>query len=767
MEKEKETRSGRSHGAAVPESPYWGRGAINISETKPISHSIFAFSIYLLLSLIFFARALPGHLSDYYVGRDTDPSLYMWSLAWWPYVFQHHAHPFFTKLIWAPFGLNLAWVTCLPLLGIAAMPLTTTLGPLATYNLIALMLPPLAAFTGFLLCRRLSGDFLAGLIGGFLFGFSPYVLGQMLSHLNLLLIFPIPLAIYLVVRRVQDDLSQVRFVIFLGLTLSMQFLLVLEPFAVMTFIAGVMILIALRIGSIEDRRRILRLIPEIAVAYIFTAILMSPYLYFFFAYGFPKQPLWSAAIYSADLLNFFIPTAANAIGKNGVLESISHNFSGNIFEQGACIGFPLLAIAVIWSRRHRGEFIARIPLATVIVSCVLAAGPFLHLAGRPVFPMPWLLIEKLPLIKSALPTRLVMYAFLALAVIFAMWFCDPLTGRKEKIAGAIATMLMMAPNPAATFWASPAPLPTFFRDGISSRLLSSNDIVLPLPFGQKGMCMLWQAASGMNFRMASALTGLQPIEIRRWPIVNAFTGSPDLPEPGLQLKAFIANLGITAIVVDANDPHAAQWQQLLSPLQIEPQRVAGVLFYRVAPDAFAKFRGLDAIEMERRANRARFETLITAADKYFAQGGEIANFDLKALESAGLLPADWKFDYRPDGYRDLWSGAIGGKIGLGVTGSPSGLTPLIDSYGAAAEKIYLPYPRTWTGGGDRRGALAKIIEPEVFGSTSGESIQLMVMTFDPAHLQKLSARLSQAPSISPAFAPREVSRLSPSHSSQP
>ena len=94
-----------------------------------IANSLFAFAIYLVLSLMFFARLLPGHFFDYYVGRDTDPSLYMWSIAWWPYVFRHHAHPFLTSLIWAPHGLNLAWVTCLPLLGIVSS-VTTMLGPL-------------------------------------------------------------------------------------------------------------------------------------------------------------------------------------------------------------------------------------------------------------------------------------------------------------------------------------------------------------------------------------------------------------------------------------------------------------------------------------------------------------------------------------------------------------------------------------------------------------------------------------------------------------
>ncbi len=732
-------------------------------DTDPLSspsrrEALSAIGAYLSLSLIFFSRALPGHLFDSYIGRDTDPSLYMWSFAWWPYVLQHHAHPFLTKLIWAPQGINLAWVTCLPLLGIVARPLTTTLGPVATFNLIILTLPPLAACTAFVLCRRLSGSFMAALAGGFLFGFSPFVLGQFLSHLNQLLIFPIPLAVYLVVRRVQDDLSRERFVVLLTLVLSMQFLLVLEPFAVMTFIAAIVMLIGLRMSVAEDRLRILRLIPEIAAAYAITALLMSPYIYFYFAYGFPTRPLWPAARFSADLLNFIVPTSANAIGSLAVLTKVSTTFTGDIFEQGACFGIPLLVIAAIWFRRHRHELLAKLLLATVIVSSVLACGPYLQIAGHLVLPLPWLLVGKLPLIKSAVPARLVMYAFLALAVVFSLWLSDPQTGGAERAIGVIATLVMLMPNPIASFWVSPAKVPQFFRDGSSRQMLSNDDIVLPLPFGQQGMCMLWQAASGMNFRMAAGLTGLQPIEIRRWPVVNFLVGSPDLPEPDLQLKAFVANLGITAIVVDAIDSHAPQWKQLLSNLDVKPQEVGGVLLYRIPPDSLKAYRGMNAIDLEQRANRARFATLVSATDRFISNGADLARLDIPTLEAAGLFPAGWTFDSTPDGYHDIWAMRVDGKIGLGVAGSLSGVRTIIEDYGADAEKIYFPYPRPWLPNGAQASFLGNLFEPEIFGSTSGESIQLMVMEFDPAHLRQLAARLSLQPSLSLAAAPREASR---------
>ncbi len=200
------TTGNRKHQSTGTSRGEWiSKVSIAMQSRHRLANSLITLAIYFALSLTFFARMLPGHLFDYYVGRDTDPSLYMWSIAWWPYVFQHHVHPFFTELIWAPNGLNLAWVTCLPLLGIIAAPLTRALGPLATFNLVALAALPLSAFAAYLLCAKFSKSFVAALLGGLVFGFSPYMLAQLLSHMILVLVFPIPLAVYLVIRRLEGN----------------------------------------------------------------------------------------------------------------------------------------------------------------------------------------------------------------------------------------------------------------------------------------------------------------------------------------------------------------------------------------------------------------------------------------------------------------------------------------------------------------------------------------------------------------------------------
>ena len=72
-------------------------------------HGLLAFSIYLTFSLLVFGRPLLGHFRDTYIGRGSDPSVSMWYFVWWPYALVHRLDPFFTDLIWAPNGVNLAW----------------------------------------------------------------------------------------------------------------------------------------------------------------------------------------------------------------------------------------------------------------------------------------------------------------------------------------------------------------------------------------------------------------------------------------------------------------------------------------------------------------------------------------------------------------------------------------------------------------------------------------------------------------------------------
>src|SRR5215472_15277399 len=152
-----------------------------------------AFAIYAALSILFFGIPIISRLSQTYIGGGTDPICHIWAVAWWPFAIAHRINPLITHALWAPVGYNLVWGTDIPGPSLLIYPITQMFGPVVSYNLLCLIAPSAAAATAFLLCRYACGRFWPALVGGYIFGFSPYLLCQILGHLVLVLIFPVPL----------------------------------------------------------------------------------------------------------------------------------------------------------------------------------------------------------------------------------------------------------------------------------------------------------------------------------------------------------------------------------------------------------------------------------------------------------------------------------------------------------------------------------------------------------------------------------------------
>lgn len=187
--------------------------------------SVGALGLYLALSLLFFGRGLIGQFATAHIGDGADPALNMWFLVWWPYALFHHINPVQTHAFWAPTGFNLTWQTSIPLISLIAAPLTFSLGPITTLNLLCLISLPLSAWCTFTLCRYLTHNYWTSIVGGFIFGFSPFMVGQLtFSHLHLMSAFPVPLAVYLAARRLTNDMSQRKYAALLTVLLVAQFL---------------------------------------------------------------------------------------------------------------------------------------------------------------------------------------------------------------------------------------------------------------------------------------------------------------------------------------------------------------------------------------------------------------------------------------------------------------------------------------------------------------------------------------------------------------
>ena len=139
---------------------------------------------------------------------------------------------FLTKAMWAPYGINLAWLTTMPLVALLASPITELLGPIASYNILCLLSLPLSAWCAFIACRYLTKDYWSSLLGGYIFGFSPFMLSHLAyGHLIVLFAFPIPLTVYLVALQFAGEVAERKFVLLLTLLLVAEFLTSLEILA--------------------------------------------------------------------------------------------------------------------------------------------------------------------------------------------------------------------------------------------------------------------------------------------------------------------------------------------------------------------------------------------------------------------------------------------------------------------------------------------------------------------------------------------------------
>jgi hypothetical protein len=738
-----------------------GTESVRIRRIHALIAVLGAFLIYLTLAYMFFGRALLGHFSDRFIGHDADPPQMMWLLAWWPYALSHHLNPFLTDYVWAPVGFNFAWMTSTPLASIVAIPLTKTIGLVASLNVLTMLGTSTAALFAFILCRRISHSFWPSMLGGFVFGFSSYMLSETLAHLNLILVFPLPLAAYLVVRWFEGSLSARPFIALLALALTCEFLIDMEILATATLIAATWFSGSWYYSSPEDRRHLARLVPPAAAAYAIVAVIVSPYLYYFFFFGTIHQPLWPSERFSTDLLNFILPTRAILLGNVSLIANTASQFPGSIIERGGFIALPLTAITIAWARKHWSEPFLKALVLVLIVVLVAALGPYLQIDGRPIFPMPWLLLTHVPLLQHALPSRLMLFPPLAIAIIVSSWLAAPEHSVRVKAIASVTTVALMLPNLSANFWTSKIDTPAFFTDGSTAKNLSRSDTVLILPWGSTGNSMLWQAECGMCFRNVSGYTAMERFQVRRWPIVNYFLGSPDLAEPELQLKAFLANNGVTAIVIDDANANALSWKNLLASLGQKPTDISGVSLYRLRPSLLASYRAAEfsGLAMERRAIESRFATLITATDEYLASGRDPAHLSDDELVDLGLLPHDWKRE--PGAFSDMRVMVRGnGGAVIMAMGSKSALADTVARFRGSANVVYLPFPRVIAGtdGMSPFGlTIHNALLPPAAMPIDGESMQFLAMAFDRERLHKAAqdfARIQPRQITPPSLARR-------------
>lgn len=532
-----------------------------------------ALGAYVLVSFFYLAIPVISHPGRDLIGFGHDPDQFVWMLAWWPHALLHGTNPFVTHAVWWPQGANLAWDTSIPGLALLAAPVTLLGGPVLAYNVLAVLLPALAAWTAYLLCRHLTQSFWPSVAGGYLFGFSPYVFGQTEGHPHMTAVFLVPLIALVLVRYVEGSLTGSRFVLSLAVLLALQLSFSTELAFTLTLAIGV----SLAVASIlvpTSRRRLRLLLPPLVASYVVAGLVASPLLAYALLH-LKHGAIHPPGKYSADVLNFVIPTNLTALGW-GWTKSIANDFKGGPAENGAYLGLAWLAILGWFAWSFRRVATARFLVVLLAVGVVAELGIHLTVDGHDYIALPWRLLYKHPLFDNVLPVRFSMFVALAASVCVAWWASSRQASQPARIALTALAIVMVVPSLWLNVWHEHPYRPAFFTQGLYRACLKADDNVLMLPFPIRSDAMLWQAEAQFAFHMANGYVN-----------TNAPAGVPDpklvhllqrrtAPTDPRPLLAWARGQGVTTIV--AAGPGARAWVRLLAPTE-RPRRLGGAYLF--------------------------------------------------------------------------------------------------------------------------------------------------------------------------------------------
>ncbi|MDE8346241.1 MAG: hypothetical protein POH28_08745 [Acidocella sp.] len=490
-----------------------------------------AFLVYLLCTLVLIDHGVS--ITNNISGQGSDTLDSTWFLAWWPWAISHHIDPFFTRLQWYPVGVPLAWVTSVPLLAVLGWPVTSLAGPVVTYNLLIILAPLLASWCAYLLCYRLTADLVASLIGGFLFGFSSYEMGQTAGALNLSFICALPLIVYVILARHDGQIGRPATSMLLGGLLIAQFLICIE-IAAFIVIFGALSWVVAMIMLPTHRHSLQRLIADSIIAGLIVLAVVWPFLLSMWRHArLIHHPDFWPFYFTADLANIVIPTRRNLWG--AMMPSLSHNFGFSLDEQDAYIGLPLLYIIWRFARDHAALDQRRYLRVIFLILLVASLGPRPWLNGHylPVF-LPWMLMVHVPVLSNALPTRFALFISLVTAIIAALWIA---AGRQRMWRVALGCLACLSIMPDPHPWTK-IPSSSFFAPNEVTKILGPNPRLLILPFALNGPSSFWQQESRFSFTETGGYLGFPPRPVQNFPVVFEMFGNAPGPDFIPELTAY-------------------------------------------------------------------------------------------------------------------------------------------------------------------------------------------------------------------------------------
>jgi hypothetical protein len=219
------------------------------------------------------------------------------------------------------------------------------------------------------------------------------------------------------------------------------------------------------------------------------------------------------------------------------------------------VGIPLLVLAVWLAVTGWSSRLVRFLVGMLAFVILASLGSALDFGGGQVFTFPWARLWQLPIVRNAYPSRLMLFAYLALAVMTALWLARPPAKRWLRVPLAVLVVAALVQDAGAIDVYPHNTLPAFMSSGDYRKQLSPGEtVVVVSDVGNAGM--LWQAESDFYVRLAGGY------------INQAITKGSDLPRPVQRLakatpesvarfESYVRNAKIGAILVDRK--HEPKW----------------------------------------------------------------------------------------------------------------------------------------------------------------------------------------------------------------
>lgn len=479
-----------------------------------------AAGLYLLLAVGLWWGVWASHPTATATCGCGDAARFLWFFGWPPYALAHGHGLFWSPWLFHPTGLNLLDDTSVLALSVLLAPLTAAAGPVLAMNVGLTLAPALSALALFALVRRWVRWWPAAVLGGLVYGFSPFVVTELaLNQLNIAFLAVPPLVVLVLGDLVVDrhrppvvDGALLAGLVVVQFFLSTEVLLITAVAAV----AGVAVLaVAAAVRAPDVLRARLRPVATGVVVAVGLAGAVLAYPLWFALRG-PAHlagPVWA----NGGTARFGTTVASlwSTAGLGPLQAGMAHfgGYQGPALPGLGYLGLGVVVVAgagaVAFRRDGRIRFFSVLGVAAFL--CSLAPGHGVW--------VPWQALGHLPLVGDIVEGRVALVVTGCAAVVVALVVdrvhdratrVGPGGPRASRPAGLlpwalvalvlVPSAIVLAPNLPLTV--RPVVLPTWFAT--AGATLPPGRVVLayPVPFSGLQSSQAWQAVDAMRWAQA-------------------------------------------------------------------------------------------------------------------------------------------------------------------------------------------------------------------------------------------------------------------------